>query len=154
MGCYISVLPMSARRDVPSQNRNAKVKPSKRMMPMMSTLTYSQSMRVVTGTLVWQCRCKSWALCRLLLNQMEKRSPKTGMAPTTILMAIFNDILKMTIRGTPAFVAKKRSDDPMALLIGSPMPGISPKSGPKPHLTVVPGMVKDASSKRPNVWAS
>ena len=78
----------------------------------------------------------------------------TGMAPTTILMTMFKDILKITIRGTPAFVAKKRRDDPIPLLIRSPIPGIRPISGSRPILIVVPGMVSEASSNWPNAWAS
>jgi hypothetical protein len=77
-----------------------------------------------------------------------------GMAPTTILMKILNDILKITIRGTPAFVARKRRDDPIALLIRSPIPGINPRRGSRPILIVVPGIVSEESRSWAKAWAS
>ena len=80
------------------------------------------------------------------MNQTEKRSPMTGMAPKVRFITILRDILKSTIRGTPAFVAKKRRDEPMALLIRSPIPGMRPMIGSRPNLMVVPGTVNEASS--------
>jgi hypothetical protein len=76
------------------------------------------------------------------------------MVPIIILIIMLSDILNMTIRGTPAFVARTRREEPIALLIKSPIPGIRPMSGSRPILILVPGMVREASSSWARACAS
>ena len=78
----------------------------------------------------------------MLRNQMEKISPKTGMAPMMAFSATFNPIRSKTIFGNRYCAAIRIMAEPARLAIISPMPGIKPRIGSRPMRIEVPGLVK------------